>query len=154
MTLNDSQKWMLIAGTAGLCFLLYLLTPVLTPFLAAALLAYLGDPLVDRLEARKLSRTLSVVVVFVSLFLVLIIVLILLFQGIGIAIVALTAVLGLTCVWLVGWQRGKKLYGIFYEEELIKLKWESAGKTPNYKKTIEETIEAQVQKALIERWLQ
>lgn len=79
MTLNDSQKWMLIAGTAGLCFLLYLLTPVLTPFLAAALLAYLGDPLVDRLEARKLSRTLSVVVVFVSLFLVLTLALLVLF---------------------------------------------------------------------------
>ena len=84
----------------------------------------------------------------IFLFLVLIIVLILLFQGIGIAIVALTAVLGLTCVWLVGWQRGKKLYGIFYEEELIKLKWESTEKTPNHKKIIEDTIEEQVQKAL------
>ena len=89
----------------------------------------------------------------IFLFLVLIIVLILLFQGIGIAIVAPTAVLGLTCVWLVGWQRGKKLYGTFYEEELIKLKWESTKTTPNHKKTIEDTIEEQVQKALRENWI-
>jgi len=89
----------------------------------------------------------------IFLFLVLIIVLILLFQGIGIAIVAPTAIFGLTCVWLVGWQRGKKLYGIFYEEELIKLKWESTEKTPNHKKAIEDTIEEQVQKALRENWI-
>jgi hypothetical protein len=89
----------------------------------------------------------------IFLFLVLIIVLILLFQGIDIAIVAPTAIFGLTSVWLAGWQRGKKLYGIFYEEELIKLKLESTGKTPNHKKTIEDTIEEQVQKALRENWI-
>ena len=92
----------------------------------------------------------------IFLFVILILVIVLLFQGFGIAIVAPTAIFSLTCVWLVGWQRGKKLYGIFYEEELIKLKWESAEKTPNHKKvqeTIEETIEEQVQKALRERWL-
>lgn len=68
MSLNDSQKWMLLAGIAGLGFLLYLLSPILAPFIAGALLAYLGDPLVDRLEERKLSRTLSVSIVFVVLF--------------------------------------------------------------------------------------
>lgn len=75
MTLNDSQKWMYILATIGLCFLLYLLSPILTPFFAAALLAYLGDPLVDRLEMRRLNRTFSVVIVFVILFLVLIVIL-------------------------------------------------------------------------------
>lgn len=75
MTLNDSQKWMFILAAIGLCFLLYLLSPILTPFFAAALLAYLGDPLVDRLEMRRLNRTFSVVIVFVILFLVLIVIL-------------------------------------------------------------------------------
>ena len=79
MNLNDSQKWMLLAGVSGLGFLVYLLTPVLTPFFAAALLAYLGDPLVDRLEARKLSRTLSVVIVFICLFSILTLLVFLLF---------------------------------------------------------------------------
>ena len=78
MTLSDSQKWLLLAGGAFLCLLLYWLTPVLTPFFAAALLAYLGDPLADRLERYKLSRTLSVVIVFISLFLMLALVLLLL----------------------------------------------------------------------------
>lgn len=78
MILNDSQKWLLLAGVFLFSVLLYLLTPVLTPFFAAALLAYLGDPLVDRLEQRKLSRMLSVAIVFVGLFLSLILVLLLL----------------------------------------------------------------------------
>lgn len=65
--LNDSQKWLLLAVTLTLGFLLYLLAPVLTPFLAAALLAYLGDPLVDRMEAKGLPRTAAVVVMFVLL---------------------------------------------------------------------------------------
>ena len=79
MILNDSQKWMLLAGISGLCFVLYLLAPVLTPFFAAALLAYLGDPLADRLEKYRLSRTLSVVIVFVCIFIVLTILVLLLF---------------------------------------------------------------------------
>ena len=65
--LNDSQKWLLLAVTLTVGFLLYLLAPVLTPFLAAALLAYLGDPLVDRMEAKGLPRTAAVVVMFVLL---------------------------------------------------------------------------------------
>ena len=66
--MNDSQKWLVFAGTVGFGFLLYLLGPVLTPFLVAALFAYMGDPLVDRLEAQKLSRTVSVIIVFVIIF--------------------------------------------------------------------------------------
>ncbi|MFW2372861.1 MAG: AI-2E family transporter [Gammaproteobacteria bacterium] len=75
MTLNDSQKWMLIAATIGISYLIYLLSPMLTPFFTAALLSYLGDPLVDRLETHKLNRTLSVLIVFVILFSVLILIL-------------------------------------------------------------------------------
>lgn len=78
MVINDSQKWLLLAGTTGFCFLLYLLAPILTPFFVAALLAYLGDPIADRLEARKLSRTLSVVIVFAVLLLLLVILLLVL----------------------------------------------------------------------------
>jgi len=65
--LNDSQRWLLLAVTLTVGFLLYLLAPVLTPFLAAALLAYLGDPMVDRMEAKGLPRTAAVVVMFVLL---------------------------------------------------------------------------------------
>lgn len=65
--LNDSQKWLLLAVTLTVGFLLYLLAPVLTPFLVAALLAYLGDPLVDRMEAKGLPRTAAVVVMFALL---------------------------------------------------------------------------------------
>ncbi len=78
MTLNDSQKWMLMVAGLGLAVLLYLLAPILTPFFVAALLSYLGDPLVDRLEQWKLSRTWSVVIVFVCLFLVILLIILLL----------------------------------------------------------------------------
>lgn len=95
--------------------------------------------------------------VAVFLFAVLIIVIILLFQGIGLEVVAPVAVFGLSMVWLVGWKRGRELYRDFYEEEL-------AGRVLEYEKqkrlekaeaggqTIEETIEERVQKALRERW--
>ena len=89
--------------------------------------------------------------VAIFLFLVLMMVIILLFQGIGIEIVAPIAIFGLACVWLVGWQRGKKLYGIYYEEELIKVTRElyvKANKEDAVQKTFEETVEERVQKAL------
>lgn len=73
MTMTDSQKWMLLAGTLLVGWLIYLLAPMLSPFLTALLLAYLGDPLVDQLE-RRMSRTWGVVVTFL-LFLVLFVVL-------------------------------------------------------------------------------
>lgn len=85
----------------------------------------------------------------IFLFAVLILVIILLFQGVATGLVAPIAVFGLTMVWLVGWMRGKQLYQRFYDDELFKLEQElkrEAGPT------IEETIEAQVQKALRERW--
>ena len=80
----------------------------------------------------------------VFLFAVLIIVIILLFGGVEIEIVAPVAIAGLALVWLAGWRRGKQIYQRFYDEELAKLNQDLA-------KTIEETIEERVQKALRER---
>lgn len=90
----------------------------------------------------------------IFLFLVLIAVMILLFQGISIEIVAPIAILGLACVWLVGWRRRRKLYGSYYEEELINLARESTMKANNeetVQEMIEVTIEEYVQRALRER---
>ena len=56
----------------------------------------------------------------IFLFAVLIIVIILLFQDVGIGVVAPVALFGLVMVWLEGWRKGRKLYNRFYEEELSK----------------------------------
>ncbi len=93
--------------------------------------------------------------VAIFLFAVLIIVIILLFQGIGIEIVAPVAIFGLVMVWLVGWRRGRELYKTFYDEERAKLEQESEKKEKKEKKikeAVEETIEEKIQKALRERW--
>lgn len=97
--------------------------------------------------------------VAVFLFVVLIIVIILLFQNVGIEVVAPVAIIGLAMVWLVGWRRGRQLYAGFYEEELAKLMRElnameerEKKKKKVEKKTLEETIEETVQRALRERW--
>ncbi len=88
----------------------------------------------------------------IFLFAVLIIVIILLYQDVGVEIVAPIAVFGLAMVWLVGWRRGKELYQRFYDEELAELEQEekkTTGKT--LEETVEETVEEQVQKAFRER---
>ena len=97
--------------------------------------------------------------VAVFLFVILIIVIILLFEDVGIEIVAPVALFGLAMVWLVGWRRGRQLYSGFYEEELAKLMRElnameerEKKKKKVEKKTLEETIEETVQRALRERW--
>ena len=94
--------------------------------------------------------------VAIFLFAVLIIVIILLFQDIGVEFVGPIAIFGLAMVWLVGWRRGKQLYDIFFDEELIRLEQESKKKGKvkgkKLKEVIEETIEEKVQKALRERW--
>ena len=91
--------------------------------------------------------------VAIFLFAVLILVIILLFQGVGIEIVAPVAVFGLAMVWLVGWRQGKQLYQRFYDEELSKLEQELKKVAKEaVKKTVEDTIEERVQKALRERW--
>ena len=91
--------------------------------------------------------------VAVFLFAVLIIVIILLFQDIGIEIVAPIALFGLVMVWLVGWRRGRQLYQRFYDEEILKLEQElKRAVKGTIQETVEETIEEKVQKALRERW--
>lgn len=88
----------------------------------------------------------------VFLFAVLIIVIILLFQGIGIEIVAPVALFGLVMVWLVGWRRGRQLYQGFYQEELAILERYLEKKKKPVEAAVEETVEEKVQRALRERW--
>ena len=66
----------------------------------------------------------------VLLFAVLILVIILTFSGVGIVIVAPVSVLSLASVWFIGWRRGKKLYAIYYKQELFsEIEREKAGKS-------------------------
>lgn len=73
-----SRRWQLLAITAVIVYLIWLLSPVLMPFAIAAMLAYLGDPLADRLERMGLNRMWSATIVFVVLLIALIGVLLLL----------------------------------------------------------------------------
>jgi len=92
--------------------------------------------------------------VAIFLFAILILVIILVtYTKMGIEIVAPVAIFGLAMVWLVGWRRGRQLYGRFYDEELSKLQYELKRTVKGtVKKAVEETIEEKVQKALRERW--
>ncbi len=98
----------------------------------------------DRANAARWNLDIAV-----FLFAVLIIIVILLFQGIGLEIVAPVAIFGLAMVWLVGWRQGRQLYQRFYDDELAKLEQQLK---VTVKGAVEETIEEQVQKALRERW--
>ncbi len=88
--------------------------------------------------------------VAIFLFAVLIIVIILLYQDVGIEVVAPVAIFGLAMVWLVGWRRGNQLYVHFLEEEIATAK-RGVNQTLG---AIEETIEDRVQKALRNRMKQ
>ena len=85
--------------------------------------------------------------VAIFLFAVLIIVVVLLFQDIGVEVVAPVAIFGLSMAWLVGWRRGRELYRRYYEEEIIRRELEKTAR-----EVMEGTIEETVQKALRERW--
>jgi len=98
----------------------------------------------DRANAARWNLDIAI-----FLFAVLIIIIILLFQKIGIEIVAPVAIFGLAMVWLAGWRRERQLYQRFYDDELAILE-QQLKKT--VKGAVEETIEEQVQKALRERW--
>lgn len=71
MTSDTSRRWQLLAITAVIGYLIWLLAPVLMPFAVAGMLAYLGDPLADRLERVGLNRTWAATIVFLVLMLVL-----------------------------------------------------------------------------------
>ena len=81
--MNDSNRWLWLAGLLLCIWLVYLLTPILTPFLIGVLLAYLGDPLVDRLERWGLSRTWGVIAVFALFSLLLLVLLLVLVPMLG-----------------------------------------------------------------------
>lgn len=70
MTPDTSRRWQMLAITAAILYVFWLLAPVLMPFAVAAMLAYLGDPLADRLQRLGLGRTLAVSIVFIVLLLV------------------------------------------------------------------------------------
>jgi len=115
------------------------------------------SPEVERMAARRARDRADAarwdLDIAVFSFAILIIIIILLFQGIGLEIVAPIAIFGLAMVWLVGWRRGRQLYQRFYDEELSKLEKElEKAVTETVEKTVEETIEERVQKALRERW--
>ena len=59
--------------------------------------------------------------VAVFLFAVLAIELILLFQGIRVEIVGLSATIGLALGWLLGWRKGKLMYKRIFDKEMAKL---------------------------------
>nr|WP_040671168.1 AI-2E family transporter [Rhodanobacter fulvus] len=69
MNQDTSHRWQMLAITAIIGWLIWLLAPVLMPFAVAAMLAYLGDPLADRLERLGLKRMWAATVVFVVLLL-------------------------------------------------------------------------------------
>ncbi|HET6555497.1 MAG TPA: AI-2E family transporter [Dyella sp.] len=69
MTHDTSRRWQMLAITAVILYLFWLLAPVLMPFAFAAMLAYLGDPLADRLQRLGMGRTLAVSIVFIVLLL-------------------------------------------------------------------------------------
>ena len=105
-----------------------------------------------KVRARNAKWDLNIAI---FLFAVLIIVIILLFQDIGIQVVAPIALFGLVMVWLVGWRRGRELYKTFYDEELAQLEQElekKKEKEVKIGKEVEETIDEKIQKALRERW--
>ena len=81
--------------------------------------------------------------VAVFFFAILAAVMILLFQGIGVEVIAPAAIFGLAMGWLMGWKKGKQAYERFYDEELSKLEKEIE-KTMS---ALEEMIEERVQKA-------
>ncbi|MFC1920331.1 hypothetical protein ACFLYQ_01250 [Chloroflexota bacterium] len=82
-------------------------------------------------------------------FAVLIIVVILLSQEVSLEIVAPVAVFGLSMVWLAGWWQGRQLYRSYFEEELTALGRDlSIGDN----KSVDESIEEIIQKALKDRW--
>ena len=88
----------------------------------------------------------------VFLFAVLIIILILLFQGIDIIVVSPIAVFGLAMVWIVGWRRGKQLFNLFYEEDLMRLREEEEReKDNNLRDSIGEAVDERVKKIFRKR---
>ncbi|WP_425601540.1 AI-2E family transporter [Dyella humicola] len=69
MTHDTSRRWQMLAISAAIVYVFWLLAPVLMPFAFAAMLAYMGNPLADRLQRLRMGRTLAVSIVFTGLLL-------------------------------------------------------------------------------------
>lgn len=119
------------------------------------------NPQMERAAAQKARERARVarwdLNIAIFLFAVLILVIILVnYTKAGIEVVAPIAAFGLAVVWLEGWRREKQLYQRFYKEEIDELTslQQASDKTVSaaVKRSIEETIEEQVQKALRQRW--
>ena len=80
------------------------------------------SPVMERAASRKATdrarATMWSLNIAIFMFAVLIVIIILLFQGIGVNIVALVSIIGLAMVWLVGRINGRRHYNRFYVEEL------------------------------------
>ena len=80
---------------------------------------------------------------------ILIIVLILLYNEVGVQIVATVAILGLTLVWVMGWLQGRQLYKQIYGDEVLRLQREvksMSGETDG------EAIEERIRQAMRDMW--
>jgi predicted PurR-regulated permease PerM len=119
---SDSKNWFLLALTAALLWLIYLLAPVITPFALSAGLAFLGDPLVDRLERIRIakwnvSRTLAVIIVFLlmlaSLFLMLLFVVPLVREQVEHLLEKAPAILEWLAITALPWVQEKLGLGVF-----------------------------------------
>ena len=105
--MNNILRWQLLALTALVGVVLWLLAPVLTPFAIAAMFAYLFDPLVVTLQRWRLSRGAAVTVVFIALVVLLILVLLWLIPYLERQIATLVRQLPAWLTWVqndaVGW---------------------------------------------------
>jgi predicted PurR-regulated permease PerM len=135
---TNTLRWQLLALTALVGLVLWLLAPVLTPFAIAAMFAYLFDPLVGRLQRLRLSRGAAVSIVFFVLIVLLILILLWLIPYLERQIATLIRHLPDWIAWLqndaVGWVNSRfglelempdsqQLAAIFQEH------WKEAGGT-------------------------
>ena len=126
----------------------------------------LGGEILERAEVKGLEKTETELIasrragyraisarwdldVAVFFFAVLTSVLTLLFEDVRVECVASAGVVGLFLGWLMGWSKGKQLYGTFYAEEIVKLEEESRKAA---EKPFEVTLEEIVRKAILQRW--
>ncbi|MFC1898935.1 hypothetical protein ACFLXP_01165 [Chloroflexota bacterium] len=81
----------------------------------------------------------------IFLFAILTINIILTLEGVRAEISALVAIIGLGMGWLVGWRQGRRLYKVYYDQEIARPGVE-------LEEPYEETVEEMVRKALVSRW--
>lgn len=70
--MTDSRRWLVLAGSLMLVWLVLALQPILMPFLIAAIIAYVVNPVVVRLVRLGLPRSGAVALAFVTVMVVVI----------------------------------------------------------------------------------